>query len=114
MCGNFPSSIDESIPIASLSLGWSPSSNLLQLRNKSDITDMYGDNYGYRSGLNTSMVKHPKEKVKFLRASIILMTKCLDIGSNDGTTLSFYPKDIKRIGIDPTIKNLGNIIKKYR
>ncbi len=114
LCGNFPSSIDESIPIASLSLGWSPSSNLLQLRNKSDITDMYGDNYGYRSSLNISMVKHLKEKVKFLREkhNSDELTCVLDIGSNDGTTLSFYPENIKRIGIDPTIKKFGKYYQK--
>ena len=109
LCGNFPSSIEEDIPAASLSLGWSPSSNLLQLRHESDITDMYGENYGYRSGLNISMVNHLKDKVDSLRKkhNCTNLSCVLDIGSNDGTTLSFYPEDIKRIGIDPTIKKFG-------
>ena len=109
LCGNFPSSIEEDIPAASLSLGWSPSSNLLQLRHESDITDMYGENYGYRSGLNISMVHHLKDKVDSLRKkhNSNNLSCVLDIGSNDGTTLSFYPEDIKRIGIDPTIKKFG-------
>ena len=109
LCGNFPSTIEEDIPSASLSLGWSPSSNLLQLRHESDITDMYGENYGYRSGLNISMVNHLKDKVNSLRKkhNSNNLSCVLDIGSNDGTTLSFYPEDIKRIGIDPTIKKFG-------
>ena len=40
----------------------------------------------------------------------------IDIGSNDGTTLSFYKKEFCRIGIDPTIKKFDqyyepNILK---
>lgn len=113
LCGNFPSDIDEHIPSASLSLGWSPSSNLLQLATEIDISNMYGNNYGYRSGLNSSMVRHLKDKVNFLLNSYHSkeVSCVLDIGSNDGTLLSFYPEGIKRIGIDPTIVKFGKYYK---
>ena len=31
---------------------------LLQMEHSYDLGEMYGDNYGYRSGLNASMVTH--------------------------------------------------------
>mgnify|MGYP001596265374 CR=1 FL=1 len=36
---------------------------LLQLRHSYDLAEMYGSNYGYRSGLNLSMVRHLHGKV---------------------------------------------------
>ena len=114
MCGEFPSSPNEKINKGKLSLGWSPSSGLLQLSEQRDITSMYGQNYGYRSGLNLSMVKHLKNKVNYLlELCNIENKKCvLDIGSNDGTLLSKYPSDIIKIGIDPTISKYAHFYQK--
>ena len=114
MCGEFPSSTTDHIEKGKLSLGWSPSSGLLQLSEERDITSMYGENYGYRSGLNLSMVSHLKNKVNYLlELCNIENKKCvLDIGSNDGTLLSKYPQDILKIGIDPTISKYSNYYQK--
>jgi hypothetical protein len=71
---------------------------------------MYGENYGYRSGLNQSMVNHLTEKVRYLERMVDLKPgDCvLDIGSNDATTLKAYAApEIKRIGIDPTGKKFA-------
>jgi len=67
---------------------------------------MYGNNYGYRSGLNRSMVKHLERRIRGVRDSVALIKGdvVIDIGSNDGTSLGFYPRDLQRIGIDPTAK----------
>tara|TARA_A100001388_G_scaffold277420_1_gene268539 strand:+ start:898 stop:2127 length:1230 start_codon:yes stop_codon:yes gene_type:complete len=111
--GYFPKSKSEELSFGSLNLGWSPSSGLLQLLEKQNIPEMYGDNYGYRSGLNSSMVNHLEKKVKLL-TSIVPKKKLkyvLDIGSNDGTLLSFYSSDIARIGIDPTAKKFQKYYK---
>ena len=66
---------------------------------------MYGDNYGYRSGLNNQMINHLKNKAKSI-ISKYLENKSesivLDIAGNDGTFLSFFPKDFKRLSIDPS------------
>ena len=35
---------------------------LLQLNHSYNLNEMYGDNYGYRSGLNKSMISHLKKK----------------------------------------------------
>ena len=65
---------------------------------------MYGDNYGYRSGLNSSMVAHLQAKVRKMQELTHLNNNdiILDIGSNDATTLRTYPTNYRRIGIDPT------------
>src|SRR3546814_10432897 len=76
------------------------------LKHTYESSEMYGDNYGYRSGLNQSMVDHLTSKIRYLERLIPLTTGdvVLDIGSNDCTTLKAYERnDIKRIGIDPKI-----------
>jgi len=66
---------------------------------------MYGENYGYRSGLNASMVAHLQGKVRGLERNYgpSVGDWVLDIGSNDGTLLKAYESaGIRRIGMDPT------------
>jgi hypothetical protein len=65
---------------------------------------MYGATYGYRSSLNRSMVDHLRAKAARLIALAAPASGdvVLDIGSNDGTLLSFYPATLKRVGMDPT------------
>lgn len=77
---------------------------LLQLEHSYESTEMYGENYGYRSGLNASMVAHLHRKVTQIRKRTSLTTGdlVLDIGSNDGTTLSAYPENLLLVGVDPT------------
>lgn len=76
---------------------------LLQLDHSYDLDEMYGENYGYRSALNASMVRHLHEKVARIRSTVVLQPGDLvvDIGSNDGTTLNAYPDDLLLVGIDP-------------
>ena len=77
-----------------------------------DPTAMYGENYGYRSGLNASMVRHLSEKMRYLQRIVSLdeNSVVLDIGSNDATSLKAYEVDgLTKIGIDPT----GGKFKKY-
>jgi hypothetical protein len=77
---------------------------LVQLGHSYPLGEMYGENYGYRSGLNRSMVEHLKKKLGELTKGVTLSPGdvVLDIGSNDGTLLSFYPQSVRRIGIDPS------------
>jgi SAM-dependent methyltransferase len=77
---------------------------LLQLEHSYDLSEMYGENYGYRSGLNASMVRHLFEKVERIQKLVELEPGdlILDIGSNDGTTLGFYPENLSLVGMDPT------------
>jgi NDP-4-keto-2,6-dideoxyhexose 3-C-methyltransferase len=78
---------------------------LLQLKHIYDGSAMYGKDYGYRSSLNKSMVAHLRRKAERLMQLVTLERGdiVLDIGSNDGTSLSTYPSDGPvLIGIDPT------------
>ena len=77
---------------------------LVQLKHTGDLSQMYGMNYGYRSGLNASMVRHLHEKVKGIlnRVSLQQGDLVIDIGSNDSTTLQAYPEFVQLVGIDPT------------
>ncbi len=85
---------------------------LVQLRHSCDGEDMYGDNYGYRSGLNRSMIEHlasitkeVKEKVDIQAGDLVI-----DIGSNDCTLLKSYGiEGVDYVGMDPT----GLKFKKY-
>lgn len=79
---------------------------LVQLAHSYDLGEMYGDNYGYRSGLNASMVRHLHEKVARVLNLVELRPGDLvvDVGANDGTTLGAYPESAGAdlLGIDPT------------
>jgi hypothetical protein len=78
---------------------------LVQLRHTFDLDQLYGMNYGYRSGLNASMVEHLRANVAKILALNVLEDDDLviDIGSNDGTTLAAYPAgQYSLVGIDPT------------
>jgi NDP-4-keto-2,6-dideoxyhexose 3-C-methyltransferase len=111
LTGIFPARVDEKITQGPLVLvkcmGGNDSCGLLQLAHSYDLGEMYGDNYGYRSGLNQSMVRHLHGKVSKILQMVDFTGRpvVLDIGSNDGTTLGAYPADTcVRIGMDPTAK----------
>lgn len=96
---------DEHVTAGPLDLVWCPDSGLLQLAHTYEASEMYGDNYGYRSGLNGSMVRHLTQKISHLERVANLNTGdvVLDIGSNDATSLKAYgTPGLRRIGIDPT------------
>ena len=105
LTGVFPRDISQSVTRGPLELVWCPDSGLLQLKHSYSLSEMYGDNYGYRSGLNASMVEHLTQKVRGLerRHPLAAGDWVLDIGSNDGTLLKAYSTTgIRRVGMDPT------------
>lgn len=84
---------------------------LLQMCHSYDLGEMYGENYGYRSGLNASMVEHLHNKVKRILGLVELKQGDLviDIGSNDSTTLQAYPASGPvLVGVDPTGIKFGH------
>jgi len=105
LTGIFPKDKDQAVTEGPLELIWCKSSGLLQLKHSYEPSEMYGDNYGYRSGLNQSMVDHLNHKVNYLERLVFLQDRdtIVDIGSNDCTTLKAYKnKKLNFIGIDPT------------
>ena len=85
----------------------------VQLRHTFDLPTMYGDEYGYRSGLNQSMVTHLKEKYEKISNDISLQDNdiVVDIAGNDGTFLGFFPDYTRRLSIDPTSKKFAKYYK---
>lgn len=90
---------------------------LVQLKHTYELSKMYGEHYGYRSNLNSSMVAHLKQTVQeILEYQIPLKPTDLiiDIGSNDGSTLNSYPDNLATlIGVDPTAKYFKEYYKKH-
>jgi len=108
LSGVFPSGDDKNIskgPLNLVKCHGDKSCGLVQLEHTYDHLEMYGDNYGYRSGLNSSMVNHLNDKVNKIENLVDLNDGdvVLDIGSNDATTLKLYSnQNLNLIGIDPT------------
>lgn len=74
----------------------------VRLEKAAPLDTMYGK-YWYRSGINATM----RNELKGIVESITGIYKVkendlwLDIASNDGTLLSFVPKSMIRVGVDP-------------
>ena len=67
------------------------------LEHTFDLPTMYGDEYGYRSGLNSSMIRHLREKAEKIKADTNLDSGdiVVDIAGNDGTFLGCFPHDLQ-------------------
>lgn len=111
LTGVFPASPEKKVTRGPLELvkcsGSDGSCGLLQLRHSYSLEEMYGQSYGYRSGLNRSMVDHLHAVARRLCriARPVPGDLILDIGSNDGTLLQGYPDTgLLLAGIDPTGK----------
>ena len=111
LTGVFPKTKEEIVESGPLEVVFSQNSCLLQLKHNYTPEKMYGMNYGYRSSLNGSMVKHLQDKALYLQkfANLKDGDTVLDIGSNDSTFLRAYTLNVDKIGIDPT----GIKFKKY-
>ena len=108
LTGRFPRSAAEPLtrgPLELVKCHGPGACGLVQLRHLYDLAEMYGDSYGYRSSLNRSMVDHLGQVVAGLRRRVTpgAGRLVIDIGSNDGTLLSFYPPDTAAtlVGVDP-------------
>jgi hypothetical protein len=104
LTGVFPKAHEPDVPGGPLQLCKCDDCDLVQLRHNYDLGQLYGDNYGYRSGLNQSMVRHLHQKVAKIRTIATLNPGDLvvDIGSNDSTTLQAYPDNLTLVGVDPS------------
>lgn len=108
LTGVFPKSASENVPVGPVELVKCSETKggcgLVQLKQSYSPDAMYGSNYGYRSGLNQSMVNHLKKRATLAMA--IAMPEqgdvILDIGSNDSTSLRNYSPDLKLVGMDPS------------
>ncbi len=110
LTGIFPPKKNINITKGELSMVICNKCKLIQLEHNFDPDEMYGDNYGYMSSLNKSMISHLKLKASNLKNKYHLKrtNTILDIGSNDGTFLSFFNSKFKLFGCDPTIKKFSS------
>lgn len=113
LSGIFPLNQSEDSNIAPLALVKCDDLNgcgHVQLSYSCDPAILYGDHYGYRSGLNPSMVKHLREKKEYLTKLISLSPGdvVIDIAGNDGTFLSFFDRTLSLLSIDPTSAKFGS------
>lgn len=90
------------------------SCNLLQLKNTVSPTLLYTERYGYKSGINNTMKEELQKIVIATQKKISNRGKitAVDIGANDGTMLSYYPKSVFKIAFEP-IKKFANECKKH-
>lgn len=94
----------------SLSMCGDARCGLVQLDQVYNLDDLFGEGYGYASGVNPSMTSHLREKALDSVAKVYISDGdvIVDIGSNDATTLSFYPRSARRIGVDPSGKKFSD------
>lgn len=78
---------------------------LLQMRYTHDQDSLYKHEYGYESSISNTMRVHLNKYNMEIQGTVSRLVEgdiVMDIGSNDGTLLSYYPSTIRRIGVDPT------------
>jgi hypothetical protein len=104
LTGVFLKSVTEKINKGPLDLVWCEECRLFQMKHSYSLEEMYGDNYGHRSGLNVSIVQHLQNKIRMLE----LLAKPSDDGlvinieSNDATSLKAYKGNHQKVAIHPT------------
>ncbi|PIN93076.1 hypothetical protein COU54_04535 [Candidatus Pacearchaeota archaeon CG10_big_fil_rev_8_21_14_0_10_31_24] len=113
LANRFPSANEPDPPKAPLVLvkcdDSKKSSNcgLVQLKHTVSPDELYFNHYGYRSGLNATMITHLQNLVKEVeyRKKLLKNDLVLDIGSNDATLLKSYSlNELLKLGMDPTGK----------
>lgn len=104
----FPLPSDPPLEGQPILLSLNEQSGLVQLRHTVNPDEMYNQ-YWYMSGINASMKQALKSIVdEAIKRSWFSLEKgdiVVDIASNDGTLLSFYPPYLFKVGIDPA-KNI--------
>ncbi len=116
--GKFANNLSKSIPTEKLTLVICKKCKLVQLDRNFNPKFLYSKDYGYRTGINSTMTNN----VKYVAQEAINTAKpknndyILDIASNDGTLLNSYNKKFYTVGVDPLVnrykKHYKNINKK--
>lgn len=115
LTGIFPKSIDIQMHKSPLKLVKCDNSECshIQLEHTFNPSVMYGEDYGYRSGLNPSMVNHLQSKCERILGFLNFQEKdiVIDIAGNDGTFLGFFPTNLRLVSIDPTSQKFSQYFK---
>ena len=92
-------------PLALVKCATTGGCGLLQLAHDYENAELFGADYGYRSSVTETMVRHLGDKVARLLGLVALQPgdAVLDIGCNDGTLLRRYDgRGVRALGIDPS------------
>jgi len=111
--GKFTKNLKTNVPKAEVALVMCSNCKLVQLNQNFNPNYLYGKDYGYRTGINSTMTNHVKNLVKTLTNKLKFKKgdAVLDIASNDGTLLNFYNRKIYTVGIDPLINKFKSQYK---
>ena len=82
---------------------------LLQLKHTTPQSELYTENYGYKSGISNTIKANLQEIVKEAISLVDLEEgdTWIDCGSNDGTLLTFVPENVIKVACEP-IKKLAD------
>lgn len=117
LTGIFPANAEEVVPVQPLELvkcDGPDACGLVQLKHSGDLEEMYGEDYGYRSGLNRWMIEHLEGIADSIKEKHILQSGdiVLDIGSNDATLLTFFHgQGYRLVGMDPSAVHFSEFYK---
>lgn len=111
--GFFPKNRSTKVEKKNLTLVKCSSCHLVQLDEKFNPKKLYNNNYGYRTGINSTMTDHVKDIVKkcIKLTGLKKNEYVLDIASNDGTLLNFYPNNVIKFGCDPLVSRYKKFYK---
>ncbi len=113
LTGKFSKSLKKTIKTP-LSISLCRVCKFVQLSHNFNNSFLYNLDYGYESGINSTMKNHLSditkkiEKIKKLRRDSVIV----DIASNDGTLLNSYKKKAIKVGIDPILNRFKKNYKK--
>jgi len=104
--GKFPPSINSKLGKGELGLSFCDNCKLVQLNKSYDSKYLFSKDYGYKTGINSTMTNHMKDVQSFILKKIKLKDQdyILDIASNDGTLLNLFPTYCNKVGIDPILQ----------
>ncbi len=113
--GHFP--LPHQVPPAGpLNAVYCTTCTLVQLADNFPLEQLYGDNYGYRSGLNQTMVNHLMQLGErgWNASAKKPFSVILDIGANDGTLLAnpIFTKH-QCIGMDPLMRKFIRFVPSH-
>ena len=113
LTGKFSKSLKRNIKTP-LSISLCRVCKFVQLTHDFNNSYLYNSDYGYESGINSTMKNHLSNitkkivKIKKLKKDSVV----IDIASNDGTLLNSYKKKVIRVGIDPILNRFKKNYKK--
>jgi len=111
--GKFPKNKEVNIKKTKLSLVICSKCSLVQLDRNYNLKYLYNPDYGYRTGINKTMIRHMVSVKEILsrKSNLNPGDHVLDIASNDATLLNCYNKNTIKVGVDPLV---NKYIKYYK